>query len=378
MPAEGRGPDLRQASKVTRPRRLAHGPATPLERVQKLQTSLQAKAKAEPAFRFYSLWDKVCRADVLDEAYRACRRNGGAPGCDGMTFDRITAHGQERWLEELRQELRAGEYRPQPLLRVWIPKSNGGQRPLGIPCIRDRVVETAVLMVLGPISEADLLPQQFGFRPGRDARTAVRRAFWHITDHGRSEVVDADLSDYFASIPHGPLMRCVGRRVADGTILAVIKAWLTVPVVERVRRTTRYDTGARDRHRGAPQGSPISPLLANLYFRRFLLAWERFGHRAKLDAHVVNYADDFVICCRPGNGPAALATMRQLMTRLGLTVNEAKTRLTRLPAESFDFLGYTVGRFYGKGGVPYIGTHPSRKAVRRLLQRIHEATRSRW
>jgi RNA-directed DNA polymerase len=173
-------------------------------------------------------------------------------------------------------------------------------------------------------------------------------------------------------------MRCVSRRVADGTILAVIKAWLTVPVVERVRRTTRYDTGARDRHRGAPQGSPISPLLANLYFRRFLLAWERFGHRAKLDAHVVNYADDFVICCRPGNGPAALATMRQLMTRLGLTVNEAKTRLTRLPTESFDFLGYTVGRFYGKGGVPYIGTHPSRKAVRRLLQRIHEATTSRW
>src|SRR3954451_1204656 len=166
MPAEGRGPDLRQAGKVTRPRRLADGPATPLERVQKLQTSLQAKAKAEPAFRFYSLWDKVCRADVLDEAYRACRRNGGAPGCDGMTFDRITAHGQERWLEELRQELRAGEYRPQPLLRVWIPKSNGGQRPLGIPCIRDRVVEMAVLLVLGPIFEADLLRNQYGFRPG--------------------------------------------------------------------------------------------------------------------------------------------------------------------------------------------------------------------
>src|SRR3954469_14850813 len=170
MPAEGRGPDLRQAGKVTRPRRLADGLATPLERVQTLQTSLQAKAKAEPAFRFYSLWDKVCRADVLEEALRACRRNGGGPGCDGVTFDVITALGQERWLEELRQELRVGEYRPQPLLRVWIPKSNGGQRPLGIPCIRDRVVEMAVLLVLSPIFEADLLRNQYGFRPWLDAK----------------------------------------------------------------------------------------------------------------------------------------------------------------------------------------------------------------
>ena len=292
---------------------------------RKLQTSLQAKAKAEPAFRFYSLWDKVCRADVLEEAYRACRRNDGAPGCDGMTFDQIAAHGQDRWLEELRQELRAGEYRPQPLLRVWIPKSNGGQRPLGIPCIRDRVVEMAALLVLGPIFEADLLRNQYGFRPGMDAKMAVRQAFWHVSDHGRSEVVDADLSDYFSSIPHGPLMRCVSRRVADGTLLSVIKRWLTAPVIERDKRTTRCTTEAKDRHRGTPQGSPISPLLANLYFRRFLLAWERFGHRKQLDAHVVNYADDLVICCRPGNGSAALATMRQLMTRLGLTVNEAKT-----------------------------------------------------
>jgi group II intron reverse transcriptase/maturase len=354
---------------------LAQSLPTPLDRVRRLQTSLQAKAKAEPTFRFYTLWDKVCREDVLSEAYGACRRNGGVAGVDGETFVAIETAGRKRWLERLREELKAGKYRPQPLLRVWIPKSNGGQRPLGIPSIRDRVVEMAVLMVLGPIFEADLLPQQFGFRPEKDAKMAVRRAFWHITDHGRTEVVDADLSDYFISIPHGPLMRCVSRRVADGTILAVIKACLTAPVVERVQRCS---TEARDRHRGAPQGSPISPLLANLYFRRFLLAWERFGHRAKLDAHVVNYADDFVICSRPGNGSAALAAMRQLMTRLGLTVNEAKTRLIRLPAESFDFLGYTVGRFYGRDGVPYIGTHPSRKAVRRLLQRIHEATMPRW
>lgn len=357
-----------------RPRRLAPGLTTPHERVQKLQTSLQAKAKAEPAYRFYSLWDKVCRADVLYEAYRACHRNGGAAGVDGVTFDQIATYGTERWLEELRQELCASDYQPRPLLRVWIPKSNGGQRPLGIPCIRDRVVETAALLILGPIFEADLLPNQYGFRQELDAKMAVRQAYWHVTDRGRPEVVDADLSDYFSSIPHGPLMRCVSRRVADGTLLSVIKSWLTAPVIERVKRADRRTTQAKDGHRGTPQGSPISPLLANLYFRRFLLAWERFGHRERLDAYVVNYADDLVICCRPGNGPAALATMRELMTRLGLTVNETKTRLVRLPEESFDFLGYTIGRFFGKGGRPYVGTRPSRKAVQRLLQRVHDAT----
>ncbi len=314
MPAEERGPDLRQVRNVARSRGLAQSLPTPLDRVRRLQTSLQAKAKAEPTFRFYTLWDKVCREDVLSEAYGACRRNGGVAGVDGETFAAIETAGRKRWLERLREELKAGKYRPQPLLRVWIPKSNGGQRPLGIPSIRDRVVEMAVLMVLGPIFEADLLPQQFGFRPEKDAKMAVRRAFWHITDHGRTEVVDADLSDYFISIPHGPLMRCVSRRVADGTILVVIKACLTAPVVERVQRTTRCSTEARDRHRGAPQGSPISPLLTNLYFRRFLLAWERFGHRERLDAYVINYADDLVICCRPGNGSVALTTMRQLMT----------------------------------------------------------------
>jgi hypothetical protein len=169
-------------------------------------------------------------------------------------------------------------------------------------------------------------------------------------------------------------MRCVSRRIADRKILSVIKSWLTAPVIERDQRTTRRTTEAKDRHRGTPQGSPISPLLANLYFRRFLLAWERFGHRLRLDAYVVNYADDLVIGCRPGNGPTALTTMRQLMTQLGLTVNEAKTRLVQLPEESFNFLGYSIGRFYGKDGVPYIGTAPSRKAVRRLLQRIHDET----
>jgi len=187
---------------------LAQGLPTPRERVRKLQTSLQAKAKAEPAFRFYSLWDKICRPDVLTEAYRRCRHNAGAPGADGQTFEAIEEHGVEEWLEELREELRNGRYRPKPLLRVWIPKSNGGQRPLGIPAISDRVAQMAALLVIGPIFETDLLANRYGFRPGMDAKMAIRRAFWHITDHGRTEVADVDLKDYFNTIPHGPLMRC--------------------------------------------------------------------------------------------------------------------------------------------------------------------------
>jgi RNA-directed DNA polymerase len=357
---------------------MANGLPSLLERVRKLQTSLQAKAKAEPAYRFYTLWDKVCRPDVLAAAYRRCRANRGAPGVDGETFAAIEDHGVGAWLEGLRQELCAGTYRPQPLLRAWIPKSHGGQRPLGIPTVRDRVVQAAVVIVLEPIFEADLLPNQYGFRPKLDAKMAVRRAYWHITDAGRTEVVDADLRDYFGSIPHGPLMRCLARRVADGTVLAVIKSWLEMPVVERTPRGDRRSTEARNRHRGMPQGAPCSPLLSNLYFRRFLLAWERHGHRQRLDAHVVNDAEDLVICCPPGSGEAALEAMRRLMARLGLTVNEAKTRLARLPARSFDFLGYEIGRRYGKDGVPFIGTRPSRTAVRRLIRAIHDATARRW
>jgi RNA-directed DNA polymerase len=199
--------------------------ATP-NTVEKLQTSLQAKAKTVPAYRFYSLWDKVCRKDVIAESYRRCRANAGAAGMDGETFEQIEARGRERWLEELQKELVAGTYASRPLLRVWIPKSNGGQRPLGIPTVRDRVVQMAVVLVIGPIFEADLLPQQYGFRPGVDAKMAVRRVFWHVTQQRRQEVVDADLRDYFTSIPHAPLMRSLERRIADSRVLKTIKRWL--------------------------------------------------------------------------------------------------------------------------------------------------------
>lgn len=351
---------------------------TPSETVGKLQTSLQAKAKAEPDFRFYALWDKVYRKDVLLEAYLRCRANAGAPGVDGETFEQIEARGRERWLEMLREELISGRYAPQPLLRVWIPKSNGGQRPLGIPAICDRVVQMAAVLVIGPIFEVDLLPQQYGFRPGRDAKMALRQVWRHVTQQGRREVVDADLRDYFTSIPHPALMRSLSRRIADGRMLHIIKGWLTAPVVEYIDGRPVRTTEARRTKRGTPQGGVISPLLANCYFRRFLLAWHGHGHRDQLDAHVVNYADDFVICCRPGNAPAAMERMSALMARLGLEVNTTKTRIARLPEESFDFLGYSVGRLYGRDGRPYIGTYPSRKAVKSLLRRIHERTSSRW
>jgi len=353
--------------------------STSRKTVEKLQSSLQAKAKSEPGYRFYSLWDKVCREDVLREALRRSRRNAGAPGVDGVDFAAIEAGGMDLWLGTLQEELRSKRYAPQPLLRVWIPKRNGGQRPLSIPTVKDRVVQTAVVLVLGPIFEADLAPQQYGFRPGMDAKMAVRRAYFHITQHDRREVVDADLSDYFTTIPHGPLMRCVSRRIADGEILSVLKRWLTVPVWERTARgAVLRTTQARDQKRGTPQGGTASPLLANLYFRRFLRAWYEHGHSGRLDAHVVNYADDLVICCPPGNGKMALATMRRLMGRLGLTVNDQKTRIACLPEGAFDFLGYTVGRFYGKDGRAFIGTEPSRKSIRRIVEKIHDETASRW
>ena len=351
---------------------------TLLDSVQKLQTALQTKAKNEPATRFYSLWDKVFRDDILAEAYRRWRRNRGAPGVDGERFEDIESAGLDQWLERLQQELKAKRYQPRPLLRVWIPKANGGERPLSVPCIRDRVVQAAVLLVIGPIFEPDLFPWQYGFRSGVDAKMALRRIHFAIAERGKREVVDADLSDYFNTIPHGDLMRCVARRIADGTVLSVIRAWLTVAVCERTPKGLQQTTQAKDQHRGVPQGGIVSPLLSNLYFRRFMLAWYGNGYAERHRAEVINYADDFVILCPPGKGAGAMADMRQLMSRLGLTVNEKKTHLVKLPEERFDFLGYTVGRFSGRDGRAYWGTRPSKKAVKRLLREVHDATARRW
>ena len=346
--------------------------------VQKLQMALQAKAKAEPSYRFYSLWDKVYRRDVLWQAYRHCRANNGAPGVDRVTFDQIEAEGVGPWLAKLQEELQNKTYVSLPLLRVWIPKSNGGERPLGIPAIRDRVAQMAVLLVIGPIFDADLCREQYAFRPGRSAKMAIQKAYFHVTERGLSEIVDADLSDYFNTIPHGALVRCLSRRIADGHMLSVIKQWLRVPVVEHTKNGECRTTEAADKNRGVPQGGPLSPMMANLYLRRFILAWKLFGHERRLQARVVNYADDLIICCRPSKGREAMEVFRSLMTRLGLMVNERKTRLAKVPEESVDFLGYTIGRFYGKEGHSFIGIKPSKKAVCTLRRKIHDETSRRW
>src|SRR5262245_48043115 len=343
--------------------------------VQKLQTALHAKAKEAPNFRFYALYDKVYRKDVLTYAYERCEANGGAAGVDGQTFEDIEKYSRERWLDELMQELKSRTYQPQPVRRVYIPKPDGKQRPLGIPTIRARVVPTAAVLVLAPIFEADLPTEQYAYRADRSALDAVQHVH-KLINTGHRQIVDADLSSYFDSVPHAELMKSVARRVVDGAMLHLIKMWLEAPVEETDERGNKHrSTRNRDEGRGTPQGSPISPLLSNLYMRRFVLGWKKLGHEERWKAYIVNYADDLVICCRVG-GEQALAAMRDLMRRLRLTVNENKTRVCRLPEEKFDFLGYTFGRCYSpQTGRAYLGTTPSKQRVQRVCAAISQLTR---
>ena len=349
----------------------------PPEKVRKLQAALHAKAKGSPSYRFYLLYDKLYRQDILAYAYRVCAANGGAAGVDGQEFEDIESQGRETWLGELAEELREKRYRPAAIRRVYIPKPSGGQRPLGIPTVRDRVVQTAAVVVLQPIFEADLPSEQYGYRPGRSGLDAVREVHT-LVNSGHREVVDADLSGYFDSIPHAELMKSVARRISDRHLLSLIKQWLQAPVEEpdergRPRRTTR----AKDTGRGVPQGAPLSPLLSNLYMRRFVLGWKALGHAKRLGARIVVYADDFVVCCR-GSAEEARQAMQAMMERLKLTVNEAKTRVCHLPEDSFDFLGYTIGRCWSaKTGRAYLGTRPSRQSLKRLCREISEQTRRR-
>ena len=342
--------------------------------VQKLQTALHAKAKEAPDFRFHALYDKVYRKDILAHAYERCQANGGAAGVDNQAFEDIEEYGVERWLDELTQELKSRTYQPQPVRRVYIPKPDGKQRPLGIPTIRDRVVQTAAGLVLEPIFEADLQPEQYAYRADRSALDAVQHVH-KLINTGHRQIVDADLSSYFDSVPHAELMRSVARRVVDGAMLHLIKMWLEAPVDETDERgNKRRSTRNRDEGRGTPQGAPISPLLSNLYMRRFVRGWKKLGHEKRWRAYIVNYADDLVICCRT-EAQQALVQMRAMMSRLKLTVNETKTRVCYLPEDKFDFLGYSFGRCYSmRRGRLYLGTTPSKKRVQRICRAISDET----
>jgi len=347
--------------------------------VQKLQTALHAKAKEGPGYRFYLLYDKVYRGDVLEFAYRSCKANKGAAGVDGQEFADIEAYGEQRWLGELAQRLKRKDYRPEAVRRVWIAKPGSSKmRPLGIPRIADRVVQTATMLVLDPLFEADLQPEQYAYRRDRGAHDAIR-AVHRLLNTGHTEVVDADLSGYYDSIPHAELMKSVARRVVDRHVLHLIKMWREAPVEEGDGKGNRKRTTLnRDSKRGTPQGSPISPLLSNLYMRRFILGWKQLGMQHRCSAQIVNYADDFVICCK-GSAEQAMEAMRAMMGRLKLTVNDEKTHLCRIPQERFDFLGYTFGRCYSRqSGRAYLGTRPSKKSIGRMVQSIsRETDRSR-
>ena len=352
-----------------------------VSKLEELRGKLYTKAKTEPVFRFYALYDKVYRWDVLTEALRLSREKKGAPGVDGQTFDQVREYGEERWLKELQQELQEKTYRPQPVRRVLIPKPGGGERPLGIPTIKDRVAQTAALLILEPIFEADLCDTAYGYRPERGALRAVQEVHQELRQR-RTQVVDADLSKYFDTIPHAELMTCLARRIADSAMLHLIKMWLKVPVEERDEQGRPRYSGGKSSKCGTPQGGVISPLLANIYINRMLKAFSKSDLMRRCGARIVNYADDFVVLCEHSAG-AVLAEVRRWIVGMKLTLNEAKTCLRNAWKESFRFLGYEFGVLvYRPTRTRYLGARPSKKAMEKVRQRVSEILRrgrtERW
>jgi len=344
---------------------------TPIN-LREFQRKLYRKAKQEPNYRFYLLYDKIHREDILTHAYELAKANGGAPGVDGQSFREIETQGRESWLAKLRQELIQGSYQPQAVRRVMIPKPNGGERPLGIPTIRDRGVQTAAKLVLEPIFEADLEPNAYGYRPRRGAQEAVKKVHKLLCD-GYTDVVDADLSKYFDTIPHAELMQCVARRIVDSRVLHLIKMWLTVAVAEREEKGNWRHTGSQGK--GTPQGGVISPRLANLYMNRFLKYWRLQEKGKQWRAHVVAYADDLVILSR-GHAEEAREWTQKVMSRIGLTLNEQKTSIRDARKEEFDFLGYPFGRRYSaRNARPYMAARPSKKSIQRVTGKVYDLLR---
>ncbi len=346
------------------------------ENIRELQRKLYRKAKQEKEYRFYLLYDKVYRLDILNHAYRLVKANKGAPGIDGETFESIEERegGAEKYLEEIAGVLKRKAYKPQAVRRVYIPKAAGGKRPLGIPVIKDRVVQMAAKIVIEPIFEADFQEFSYGFRPKRNAHQAVEDVKRHLLS-GKTDVIDADISKYFDTIPHNKLMQLVAKRIVDKQILKLIKMWLKTPIVEEREDGKKEYKG---NEKGTPQGGVISPLLANIYLNVLDTLWVDKKVQDRLGARMVRYADDSVILCR-GNTDRILKGVKLVLENLGLTLNEEKTRVVDAHQESFNFLGFSIGIKRGKKtGKIYPHTEPSKKALKHIRSEIKQLTTERF
>jgi RNA-directed DNA polymerase len=342
------------------------------ERIRELQRKLYRKAKQESGFRFYLLYDKVYRQDILDHAYRLVRVNKGASGVDGVTFESLEERegGAKRYLEEIAEELRRKAYRPMPVRRVYIAKADGGRRPLGIPTIKDRVVQMAVKIVIEPIFEADFQENSYGFRPKRDAHQAMDDISLHLR-MGKYQVIDADISKFFDTIPHDKLLELVAKRIVDKDILQLIRMWLKAAVVEEGEDGKKRYLG---NDKGTPQGGVISPLLANIYLNVLDKVWKVKKVQERMEARLIRYADDFVVLCK-GSTERLVQGIPNTLGHLGLALHSEKTRVVDAREEGFDFLGFAVEvRRNPRTGKCFPLIRPSKKALRRIKAEIKNLT----